>query len=373
MIADVDAASIITAAQSGVQYGSKLIWFLALMAVPLFVIQEVAGRVGAVTGQGLGELIREHFRPRWAALSAVPMAVVDVVSYVIEYAGAAIGFQMLGIAPWISVPAVFLAHLAVVFGRRYAEVEKPLFVLSVVFAAAWIAAAAGSARIVTVSFYFDSSPHFLLLLAANIGAVVMPFMLFYQASATAEKQVGAPGVWAVRIETAVGAVVSEVLMIAVLMATTGVPATNLQFGTPMVLSQGLANVAGAAAPYLFGLGLITASFIALIVISLGSSWGVTEALGWKRQRWFSLYLLESIPAAIVVLVFTYNLINLAIGLMVFQIVVLIGPAVILGLLASRAAIMGRHRLRGVNAWLYWGFLAVITATGAFSVVAQFVV
>ena len=58
MIADVDAASAITAADSGAQYGTKLVWFIMLLVIPLFVIQEVAGRVGVVTGRGLGELIK---------------------------------------------------------------------------------------------------------------------------------------------------------------------------------------------------------------------------------------------------------------------------------------------------------------------------
>ena len=68
MIADVDAASAITAADSGAQYGTKLVWFLMLLVIPLYVIQEVAGRVGVVTGKGLGELIRENYSRRIAVL-----------------------------------------------------------------------------------------------------------------------------------------------------------------------------------------------------------------------------------------------------------------------------------------------------------------
>src|SRR5271157_2773802 len=97
MIADVDAASVITAAESGAQQGTRLIWFLLVLVFPLYVIQEVAGRVGAVTGKGLGELIRENYSRRVAVLAAVPMALVDMISYVVEYTGIAIGFQILGI------------------------------------------------------------------------------------------------------------------------------------------------------------------------------------------------------------------------------------------------------------------------------------
>lgn len=373
MIADVDAASVITAAQSGAQYGSKLIWFLMLLAIPLFFIQEVAGRVGAVTGKGLGELIHQNFSRPMAILAAVPMALVDIVSYVVEYTGVAIGFQMLGISPWISVPVAFLAHLFLVYKRKYAQAEKPLFVVSVIFTLAWIVAAILTAKkgIQIVPFYFEASPTFLFLLAANVGAVIMPFMLFYQASATAEKGTGKKDLWAVRLETGIGALVSEVIMVAVLIATIGINNDALKFDAPAVLSQGLATIAGSWSPYMFGLGLITASFIALIVISLGSCWGVTEALGWGRKRWFTLYLLESIPAATVVLIFNYNLINFALGLMVFQIVVLIGPAIIMGILASKRSLMGEHRLKPINHVIYWGLLVLIVATGALSIVTQF--
>ena len=85
MIADVDAASVITAAESGAVYGTKLIWFLLVLIVPLYVIQEVAGRVGAVTNKGLGELIRENYSRKTAILASVPMALVDIISYIVEY------------------------------------------------------------------------------------------------------------------------------------------------------------------------------------------------------------------------------------------------------------------------------------------------
>src|SRR5271157_1580272 len=146
MIADVDAASAITAAESGAKYGTKLIWFLLLLTIPLYVIQEVAGRVGAVTAKGLGELIRENYSRRIAVLAAVPMALVDIISYIVEYTGIAVGFQMMGVSPWISVPLAFLAHVIVVYNRKYAEAEKPLLIVSLIFAVVWIAAACLTAR-----------------------------------------------------------------------------------------------------------------------------------------------------------------------------------------------------------------------------------
>lgn len=370
MIADVDAASVITAAESGAMYGTKLLWFLLILTIPLYVIQEVAGRVGAVTRCGLGELIRENYSKRTAILAAVPMALVDIISYVVEYTGAAIGFRILGIPPLVSVPLVFVAHVILVYNRKYAEVERPLLAVSILFALAWAAAAFLTARngIQVTPFYLSASPDFIFLLAANVGAVIMPFMLFYQASATAEKGITAQRLPAMRLETAAGAIASELIMLAIAVAAIGVRTDALDFAVPSVLAQGLAAVAGSFAPYTFGVGLIAASFIALIVISLGSCWGVTEAVGWGRKNWFKVYLIESLPAVLVPMV-TLNLVNLALNLMVLQIVVLLGPGIILGLVASNRNLMGRYALKGANRILYWVFLALILGTGIVSLVS----
>ncbi len=372
MIADVDAASAITAADSGAQYGTKLVWFIMLLVIPLYVIQEVAGRVGVVTGKGLGELIRENFSRSVAVFCAFPMALVDIISYIVEYTGIAVGFQMMGISPWFSVPFAFIAHVLVVYNRKYAEAEKPLLIFSVIFAIVWIVAAFLTARngIEITPFYFSKSPDFIFLLAANIGAVIMPFMLFYQVSATAEKGTGKNNIWAVRFETLVGALFSELIMVAIAVSAIGIKTNSLDFTSPKVLSQSLISVAGHYAPYVFGTGLITASFIALIVISLGSSWGVTEAMGWGKKHWFKVYLIESIPAVLIPL-FSFNLIKLALNLMVLQIVVLIAPAIILGVIASNKKLMGDLSLRGANQFIYWFFIVLIFATGLVSMLPYF--
>lgn len=367
MMADVDAASVITAAESGIKYGTRLVWFLLALTIPLYIIQEVAGRVGAVTRKGLGELIHENYSRRIAILAAVPMALVDIISYVVEYTGAAIGFQILGINPFISVPLIFAVHVILVYKRKYVEAEKPLLVISIFFALVWAASAFYTVRngVQVTPFYFSTSPGFVFLLAANVGAVIMPFMLFYQASATAEKGITAKHLREVKLETAVGAIFSELIMIAIAVSTIGVQTDALDFAAPGVLMQGLSVVAGVFSPYIFGVGLIAASFIALIVISLGSCWGVTEAMGWGRKNWFKVYLVESLPALVIPMI-TLNLVNLALNLMVLQIIVLLGPAILLGLIATSRKLMGHHTLNGFNKFLYWAFLLLIFGTGLIS-------
>jgi Mn2+/Fe2+ NRAMP family transporter len=359
MIADVDAPSILTAATVGAIYGYGLTWFFLLLVAPLFVIQEASGRIGIATGKGLGEVIRSSYSRKIALLASIPMAVVDVVSYVAEYAGIAIGMALVGVPPVVSMPSAYIAHIAIIRRKNFVTIERALFAISTVL----IISYAGSlfARGISPSsvVYFSTEPRYFFLLAASAGAVVMPFMLFYQASATAEKRT--VRLWAMRTETLIGAVASETGMIVIVIATTGL-SSALNFAEPRTLSLALSSIAGAYSPYLFAIGIVAAAFLALVVISLASSWAVVEAMGWKKSNFFWVYLIESLPA-VVIPIFYPNPLALVLSLMVVFVFVLAGPGIVLGLLASDRRIMGKY-VSG-KSWkvAYWSSLALVLALG----------
>jgi len=372
MIADVDAASILTAAADGALYGYSLVWFLLLLAVPLFFIQEAAGRIGVATGKGLGEIIRENYSRRIALLTSVPMACTDILSYVAEFTGIAIGFQLLGVAPILSLPVVYVVYLAIVWKRGYTTVERFLVVFSVVLIVSYGGSLflRGLPPVREYMFFFWSwRPGFLYLLAATAGAVVMPFMLFYQASATAEKRV--KSIWSSRLETLVGAIASEVGMVVILLATIGLNGALIETSSPKQLSQALSFLAGSYAPYVFGIGLIAASFLALVVVSLGSAWGVAETIGWGRQKFFWIYLIESLPALVVPMLFP-DLFHLAIDMMVVFVFVLLGPGVMVGLITRKKRVMGD--LSSGLGWsaAYWVSLVFVVASGFMALAAIFI-
>jgi Mn2+/Fe2+ NRAMP family transporter len=367
MIADVDAASILTAAETGVLFHYGLIWLLLVLAVPLFFIQEASGRIGVVTHKGLGEIVRENYSRNIALLVAAPMALTDVLSYVAEYIGIAIGMELIGVPPIISVFIAYVLHVLLVYRRKYSAVEKVLLGISAVMLLSYAASLFSRGTLNYSPFFISASPSFLFLVAANAGAVVMPFMPFYQASATAEKKTGT--VWSIRVETMIGAAVSELLMIVIVMVSSGLD-RGLNFISPQELAMGLAAVAGQYAPWLFGIGLVAAAFLALTVISLGSAWGVVEALGWPRRRAFWLYFVESIPALIVTLWLTTNMLGAILNLMLAFVFVLIGPALVMGLVASNAKIMGTYASRGTWKAAYWFSLAFVVALGVISVLSQ---
>jgi manganese transport protein len=286
MIADVDAASIITAAQDGASYGYGLVWFLLILVIPLFFIQEAAGRIGIATGQGLGEVIRRNYSRRTALLMSLPMAGTDIMSYIAEYAGIALGFELIGIPVIYSLPVAYVLHLLLVWRKKYLTIEKFLLAISAVFILSYFGSLymRGLPPLGDISSFvaLSSSPRYLYLIAASAGAVVMPFMLFYQASATAEKKT--TYLWASRVETMVGAIASEGIMIMILLATVGVAPSSFSLNSVGELSRGLSSIANDYSPYLFAIGLISAAFLALVVISLASAWAVTEASGPGRNR-----------------------------------------------------------------------------------------
>lgn len=364
MIADVDAASILTGLESGAAYRYDLIGVLVLLVAPLFFIQEAAGRLGAVTGRGVGELVRTTRSRAVSVAVALPVAVADVASYVAEYAGIAIGLSIFGVPLLLSVPTAFLLHIGLVARGRYVWVERVLVAVSIVFVLTVGSALVLRGPLPSSPIGFPMTPSFVFLIAANAGAVVMPFMLFYQSSATAEK--GNTSLRSLRAETLVGAVTSELLMIAFLLLGAGMPSGSNLFDSAG-LSRALASVGGTLLPYAFAVGLVAAAFVALVVISLGSAWGLVEALGIRRERAFWVYTLESVPALIVPFVVPH-LLGIVLVLMVLLVFVLVGPAVTVGLLVSDRKVMGPYASRGIWKFVYWASLAAVVACGVVALV-----
>jgi Mn2+/Fe2+ NRAMP family transporter len=360
-MADVDAASVITAMQSGASYKYGLVLVLLALIIPLYFIMEVAGRVGAATEKGLGELVRENFSRKLSIALSFPMAITDFLSYVAEYAAMAVGLAIIGVPPIISLPIIYVIHILVVFKNEYEKAEKYLLGVSSVLLLAYIFF---MARGVSMPSAYSLIPakidrDFLFLVAANVGAVVMPFMLFYQTTATAKKAYHS--VKATRTETLVGAIFSEIIMVAIVFASVGL-SPNIDISDNASLSSAIMNIGGTYAPYVFAIGLVAAGFLGLVVISLAGSWGVVEALNLKGSTWFKIYIAESLPAVLLVFFFN-NLVGLVLTLMVALIFVLIGPVVAMGLLAQNKKLMGEHTLSTFDKITFWGSVVVIVACG----------
>ena len=382
MMADVDAPSVITAGESGAVYGYHLVFILLILIVPLFFIQEAAGRLGVATGRGLAEVVKQSYSSRMALLSSLPMFVTDFLSYAVEYTGIAVALEIFGVSPLISLPAIFLVHASLVFTGSFKKTEKVLLVVSAILLFSYIVDAflvkPNLGELISIGFspnqpYFQRS--FGFMIAANMGAVIMPWMLFYQAGAVSQKGLKAQHISHERLETLIGAIASEVLMVAIVVVSASLGEVN--FLSPSSLAKAFIPLAGRYSYLLFGVGLASAALLGLVVVSLASTWGIAEALGWRKRigekfslakNFYIVYLLETLPALAVPLIFT-NLVNLMLSLMVVFVFATIVPGVMLGVVCSNKKVMNENVMGQKWRAIYWLMLGVVVLTGILTVPA----
>ncbi len=374
MIADVDVASIITGLQSGSSWGYRMVFIMLILTIPLFLIQDAAGRLGAAGGVGLGKAILDRNGRRVAAVASLPMGVSDFLEYVAEFAGVAIGLTLLHLPVIPGLVAVYALHAMVVVGRQYREAEVVLIPVSFILLGAIVASALVFGANAHDLIYTGLSPvqpytnrGFAYLMAASIGAVIMPWMLYFQSGATSRKRLGAEHVGAIRWETLGGALISEIMMSIIVIDGTRIASIS-GFISIAGISEAISTL-GTAAPLLMGIGFIAAGFLALVVVSLGSAWGVLEGLGLRSQRSFTaVYMAESVPAFLVVLLIT-DYIQLLLDLMVIYTVVVIPSLYFLGRAVSDRKLMGDTAYPKPQLAAFWISSILIVGGGLLGVAA----
>ena len=375
MLADTDVGSIITAAQSGVQWGYRLLLLQLLLVPVLFVVQELTVRLGIFTGQGHGELIRKSFGTGWAWLSVSGLGVATLGALVTEFSGVAAVGELFGVPRVLSLGLTVAVLLAIVLTGSYRRVERVAIGLGLFefafFFVAWRAHPQGAAIAAGMMHMPLGDRAYLYLVAANIGAVIMPWMIFYQQSAVADKKLQPHHYKHARWDTAIGSLITQAVMAAILVAAA---ATIGRWHGSATLDS-IGDITKMLVPFLgadvgrvvFSLGTIGAALVAAIVASLASAWGFGEVTGYRHSLehrpldapWFyGIYLLAVIGGAVVVDL-APNLVELNIGVEVMNALML---PLVLGFLVALAfrALPPEHRLRGLYAWVVVG-VALITA------------
>jgi Mn2+/Fe2+ NRAMP family transporter len=360
MLADTDAGSVITASQSGARWGFRLLALQALLVPVLYLVMELTVRLGVTTGKGHAALIRERFGAGWAYFSVAGLLVSVVGALVTEFAGIAGAGELFGIPRAITVPAAAaLLVLLVVSGgyRRVEVVGVTLGLLELTFVGAALFARPGAHELVrgVAAGQPLGNSSYLSLVAANVGAVVMPWMLFYQQGAVVDKGLRERHLRVARIDTALGALLTQVVMGAVLVAT-AVSFEGRSGGHSLrnvgEISNALAPLlGGTAAKLVLALGMLGAAFVAGIVVSLAAAWAVSEAagrpgslnLGVRRAPLFyAIYAAAVVVGAGTVLA-SSSLVHLAVDVEIVNALLL---PFVLGMLVliARSALPREHRL-----------------------------
>ena len=281
-----DAGGIATYSQTGARFGYDLIWVMMLITVSLAIIQEMGSRLGAATGRGLLDLIRERFGINWGLLAIGILFVANIGLVVSEFMGIGAAAELFGISKWIVVPiaAVVLWYL-VIFGS-YAWVEKIFLVMTLVFFAYPVAAilarpdwgeVARGAFIPT----FRPEQEYIFLLVGLMGTTITPFMQLFQQSSIVERGVARRHYGPERVDAYAGAIFSNLISITMIIATAATlhKAGQTQIESAADAARALEPFVGNAAKTLFGIGLMGASLLAGAVLPLATAYAVSEVLG----------------------------------------------------------------------------------------------
>ncbi len=361
MLADTDAGSVITAAQSGAVWGYKLL-LLQLILIPIvYIVQELAVRLGLVTGKGHGELIREYFGQKWAWLSVSTLVVACMGALITEFAGVAGAGLLFGIPSWLSVGMAVLLLIIMAWTGSYRSVERIAIMLGsfelIFLFVAWQAHPDPTAMLKGLADVPWRHSGYIYLAVANIGAVIMPWMIFYHQSAVVDKGMSIKHLKIARFDTAIGAVITQLIMIAILVstaATIGVNHPGKSLNTVQQIADSLTPFLGkTTGTILFSLGMVGASLVAAVVVSLAAAWGLGEVSGYKhslqhhpsKAPWFYIVYTAMLIIGGAIVVSGVNLITLSVAVQVMNAALL---PIVLGFLYMLAikALPKPYRLQG---------------------------
>ena len=379
MLADSDAGSLITAAKSGAVWGYAMVLPQILLIPILYAVQEITVRLGVATGEGHGALIRRHFGPAVALLSSLTLFLSATGALLSEFAAVAGVGEIFGVSRWVTVPlaTAFLVGIAMTGSYKRAErIGIALGMAELAFIPAMLMAHPGLSSLARGLASAPVTNHsYLLLLTANIGAVVMPWMIFYQQGAVVDRGLGEADLGRERRDTAIGAVLTQLVTIATVIlfaATVGRLGFGDRLDTVGRMSAALQPFLGdLGAKALLGLAMLGAALVAALVASLAAAWGLSEVFGWRHSlnerpdrataKFYTVYWLAHILGAVVVLS-GISLVQAVVEVEVMNALLL---PVVLGLLLllEARALPARLRIHGLHRALVLGVSLLVMAFG----------
>jgi NRAMP (natural resistance-associated macrophage protein)-like metal ion transporter len=376
---DNDAGGIFTYSAAGAAYGYTLLWTMIPITIALIVVQEMCARMGAVTGKGLSDLIREEFGLRITFFTMIVLVFVNFTNVITEFTGIAGSMGLFHIGKYVSVPICAVLVWALVVKGDYKKVEK-VFLIASVFYIAYIVAGVLSgpnwhtALIETVKLpprsVWGNKPYVYMTVAV-IGTTIAPWMQFYLQSSVVDKGITVRQYKASRLDVIVGSIFTDVVAWFIIVACA---ATLYVHGLREVpdaaaAAQAMKPLAGDYAFILFAAGLFNASLFAASILPLSTAYTVCEGLGFEsgldktfREApffyWF--YTLLIALAASMVLIPNFPMLKVAILSQVLNGVLL--PVVLFFMLRliNKHELMGKYTNRRWFDIIAWLTVAIVT-------------
>jgi NRAMP (natural resistance-associated macrophage protein)-like metal ion transporter len=371
---DNDAGGIYTYSQAGAKYGYLPLWSLIPITILLIVTQEMCSRMGAVTGKGLADLVREEFGLRATFCMMVMLVFANVTNVMAEFAGIASSLELFHISRYISVPLSAVAVWWLVVRGNYRSVEKIFLVACTIYvtyiisgllvAPDWKTAAYATVRPVLML-----NPDYISLLIALIGTSIAPWMQFYLQSAVVEKGITAKEYAQSRVEVVVGCIFTDVVAFFIIVACAGaiwkVHPRDIKDAADAALAL---KPFGAYASLLFSAGLFNASLFAACILPLSTAYAVCEGLGFpsgvnlsmrEAPAFYSLYTALIVVGAGVVLIPGFPLIQAILLSQVINGALLPVILIFMILLINRKDLMGEWRNSAVYNAVAWSSVVII--------------
>ncbi len=293
-VVDNDAGGIFTYSQAGAKYGYLPLWTLLPIMALLIVTQEMCSRMGAVTGKGLSDLIREEFGLRTTFFVMMALVAANLTNVMANFAGIASSLELFGISRYITVPIGALIVWMLVVKGTYASVER-IFLFATAIYICYIVSGVmvkpdwKEAALYSVKPVLLFEPAYITLLIGMVGTSVAPWMQFYLQAAIVEKGVSAKEYAESRIEVIVGCVVMTVIAFFIIVACAGaiwsVAPRDIKDSTDAALGL---KPFGEYAYLLFCAGLLNASLFAACILPLSTAYTVCEGLGFEsgvNKQW----------------------------------------------------------------------------------------
>jgi Mn2+/Fe2+ NRAMP family transporter len=384
---DNDPGGILTYSQAGAQYGYQLLWTLIPTTVALIVVQEMAARMGAVTGKGLSDLIREEFGLRATFFTMMVLGVADFGNIIAEFAGLASGMGIFNISKYIVVPIGALLVWTLIVRGKYKPVERILIFASLIYFTYPVSAFFAKpdwdlALKQTFIPTFSSDPNYIVLIVGLIGTTITPWMQFYLQAAVVEKGVDTRHYGLCRLDVIVGCIVTDVIAFFIVVAcgATIYHSSHHDITDAAQAAAALVPFAGKFAAILFAVGLVNASLLSAAILPLATSYNICEGLGFESgiDKRFSeapifywLYTLLILGGAAFVLIPHLPLLKFILFSQVANGVLLPFVLVYMLLLVNRPRLMGTFRNKPWQNWIAWGtaiLMIILTAVLVYNLV-----
>jgi Mn2+/Fe2+ NRAMP family transporter len=383
---DNDPGGIFTYSQAGAKFGYALLWTLIPTTIALIIVQEMAARMGAVTGKGLSDLIREEFGFRVTFFTMLILGVADFGNIMSEFAGIASGMGLFGVLKYISVPiGAALVWVTVVTGS-YKLVERILIGFSMLYfayAASAILARPnwGAALRATFVPSVSTDPEYLVILIGLIGTTITPWMQFYLQGSIVEKGIGKKQYSLSRWDVISGCIITDVVAFFIVLAcaATLYPAGIRDITDASQAAEALKPLAGRWAALLFAIGLVNASVLSAAILPLATAYNICEGLGFesginKKFReapvFYWLYTLLIAFGAGVVLLPHIPLLKVIFYSQVVNGVLLPFLLIFMLILINKEELMGEYKNSRIINIMAWTTSAILIALSLVLVVTQ---